>query len=86
MLDVLNVTPTLGIAVLQPNKCRTDVSWNVLHVVNNNGLFAPSWHENFDSFVVIAVGSFVQRALNALVRCLLTNLNGFRKLKAKNSD
>jgi hypothetical protein len=37
----------------------------MLRVVNDNWLFAPSWHENFDSFIVIAVGALVERALYA---------------------
>jgi hypothetical protein len=51
MLDVLHVAPTIGIAVLQPNKRSSDVWWTMLGVVNNNGLFAASWHENFDSII-----------------------------------
>jgi hypothetical protein len=51
---------------LDDSGTRNPVSWNVLHVVNNNRLFAPSRHENLHRIVVIAVGALVQRALNAL--------------------
>jgi hypothetical protein len=70
MLDVLHIAPTLGISVLQPNKRSPDVWWTVLDVVNNNWLFAPSWHEDLHGFVVIAVGALVERALDALRRTI----------------
>ena len=65
MLDVLNVTPTLWITVLQPNKRSADVRRTVLGVVNDHRLFAPGRHEDFDGIVVIAVGALVERALDA---------------------
>jgi hypothetical protein len=64
VLDVLHVAPVLGITVLQPDECCTNIGWNVLGVVNNNRLFAPGRHENFHSRIVIAVGPFVQRSLD----------------------
>ena len=66
MFDLLCITPALGIAVLQPNKRSSNIGRTMLDVMNNNGLFASSWHENFDGFIVIAVGTLVERALNAL--------------------
>jgi hypothetical protein len=53
MLDVLHVTPTLGISVLQPDKCSADVGRTVLGVVHDDRLFAPSWHEDFHCSVVV---------------------------------
>ena len=60
-------TPVLRISVLQPNKRGADVRMTVLGVVNNNWLFAPSWHEDLDSVIVIAVGALIERTLNAVV-------------------
>jgi len=81
MLDVLNVTPTIGISVLQLNKRRGDVGRTVHGVVNNNGLFAPGRHEDFHGIVVIAVGALKEGMLNALVCCVLSNPYGFRKFR-----
>ena len=69
------------ITVLQPDECSADVCWNVLHIVNNNWLFAPGRHENFCCFVVIAKAALVERALDALVCCVLSNPYGFRKFR-----
>jgi hypothetical protein len=60
MLDVLHITPTFGITVLQPNKRRSDIRWTMLDVVNNNRLLRTSRHEDLDGFVVIAVGALVE--------------------------
>ena len=65
MLDVLHVAPTLGIAVLQPNKRSSDVGRTMLDVVHDNGLFAPGRHEDLDRVVTVAVGALVERSLNA---------------------
>jgi hypothetical protein len=65
MLDLLRVTPTFGISVLQPNKRRANIGRTMLDVVHDNWLFGASRHEDLDSFKVIAVGAFVERALNA---------------------
>jgi hypothetical protein len=46
-------------------RCRANIGRAMLGVVNNNGLFAPGWHEDLDSFVAIAVGALIGRALNA---------------------
>jgi hypothetical protein len=37
----------------------------MLDVVHDDRLFAPSWHEDLDGIVVIAVGALVERALDA---------------------
>jgi hypothetical protein len=42
VLNVLCITPTFGITVLQPNKRRANIGRAMLGVVNNNGLFAPA--------------------------------------------
>jgi hypothetical protein len=60
-----HVAPAFGISVLQPNESSADVGRAVPGVVNHDRLFAPSWHEDFHSSVVIALGPLVQRALNA---------------------
>ena len=38
---------------------------DIVGVVNDDRLFAPGWHEDFHSSVVIAVGALVERALDA---------------------
>jgi hypothetical protein len=68
MLNVLNVAPALGIAVLQPNKRSTNVRRTMLHVVNDNWLLRTSRHEDLDGVVTVAVGTLVERALNAMGR------------------
>ncbi len=65
MLDVLYIAPVLGITVLQPDEGSSNVSWNMFGVVNDHRLFAPSWHEDLDSIIVIAVSALIERALNA---------------------
>jgi hypothetical protein len=65
VIDVLHITPTLGISVLQPDERGCYVRWTMLDVVNNNRLLGSSRHENFDGLVVIAVGALVERALDA---------------------
>jgi hypothetical protein len=65
VLDVLRVTPVIRIAVLQPNKRGADIGRAMLDVVHDDRLFAPSWHEDLDGIVVIAVGALVERALDA---------------------
>jgi hypothetical protein len=70
VLDILHVTPALWITVLQPNKRRTNIRWAMLDVMHDDGLFAPSWHENFHSVIVIAVGALIERALNASKKTL----------------
>ena len=59
MFNVLDVTPVLSVAVLQPNKR------NVFGVVDNDRLFSFSRHEDLDGIIVIAVGALIERALNA---------------------
>ena len=54
----------LRISVLQPNKRSTDVRWRVLGVMHDDRLFAPSWQEDLDRVVTIAVGALVERALD----------------------
>jgi hypothetical protein len=58
-------------AVLQPEDARGDVR-------RVHGLLAPSWHEDFCCFVVIADGTLIERTLNA---CSLTTTTG-RQLPA----
>jgi hypothetical protein len=55
----------LGITVLQPNKCRTNIGRTMLGVVHDDRLFGTSRHEDLDGIVVIAVGALVERALDA---------------------
>ena len=86
VLDILNIAPAFGITVLQPNKCSSDVGRTMLDVVHNDRLLGAGWHENFHSVIVIAVGALVQRALNALVRCVLSNPYGFRKFRGNYSS
>ena len=64
VLNVLHITPTLRISVLEPDESSSDVRRAVLDVVNDDRLFAPGRHEDLDGFVVIAVGALVERALN----------------------
>jgi hypothetical protein len=54
-------------SVLQPNKRSSNISWNVFLVVDDDRLFAPSRHEDFDGIVVIAEATLVERTLNALI-------------------
>jgi hypothetical protein len=54
VLDVLYIAPAIGIAILQPDECSADVWWTMLGVVNDDRLFAPSRHENFDSLIVMS--------------------------------
>jgi hypothetical protein len=66
MLDVLHIAPTLGIAVLQPNKRSGDVGRHVFGVVNNNWLFAPGRHEDLDGLPGIRLAaSFFRRTCRA---------------------
>jgi hypothetical protein len=67
MFHILNIAPPIGIAVLQPNKRSSNISWNVFLVVDDDRLFAPSRHEDFDGIVVIAEATLVERTLNALI-------------------
>jgi type I restriction enzyme M protein len=79
MLDVLYIAPVLGITVLQPNKRSTNIRRTMLHVVNNNWLLRTSRHEDLDGVVTVTIGTLIERALNALVCCVLSNPYGFRK-------
>ena len=47
MFDILNITPVFRIAVLQPNKRSTNVSWNVFLIVDNNGLLCAGRQKIF---------------------------------------
>jgi hypothetical protein len=49
VFNILNVTPTFGISILQPNKRGTNVRRAMLFVVNNNWLKRTSRHEDFRS-------------------------------------
>jgi hypothetical protein len=42
MLDVLDVAPTLVIAVLQPNESSSNIRRAMFDVVNDDRLFAPA--------------------------------------------
>ena len=70
MIDILHVTPIDRIAVLQPEHAGCDVRRNVFDVVHDDRLFAASWHEDLDGFVVIAVRALVQGALDAMAVAL----------------
>jgi hypothetical protein len=65
MLDVLHVAPTLGISVLEPDECSSNVARAMLGVVHDDRLFAPSRHEDLNGVIVIAIGALVERALSA---------------------
>ena len=65
VLNVLHITPTLRISVLEPDESSSDVRRAVLDVVNDNWLFAPGRHEDLDRVVTVAVGALVERALDA---------------------
>ena len=60
MFHILDVTPVLGISVLQPDECSSDISWHMLEVMNDDWLFAPGWHEDLCCFVVIAEAALVE--------------------------
>jgi hypothetical protein len=55
MINILNITAVIRIAILQPEHASCDVGRNALGVMHDNGLFAPGRHENLDGFVVIAI-------------------------------
>jgi hypothetical protein len=65
VIDILHVAPVLWITVLQPDKRSSDVRWAMLDVMHDDRLFTPSWHEDLDSLIVIAVGALVQGVLDA---------------------
>ena len=54
----------------EPDEGGTNISWYMLHVVDNDRLLGSSRHENFCCFVVIAEATLVERALDATANCM----------------
>jgi hypothetical protein len=64
MLKLMRVTLVLRITIFKPVDFSCHVWRNVFDVRNNNRLFSVCWHEDLDSFVVIADGALVERTLD----------------------
>jgi hypothetical protein len=66
VLKLLRVAPVLRISVLQPKNTRRDVRRNVLNVLGVHGFLSVCWHEDFCCFVVITVGTGIERTRDAV--------------------
>ena len=55
----------------------------MLDVVNNNRLFAPSWHEDLDRLIVIAVGALIQTPDALSTHFPPINMSGFLSAAAR---
>jgi hypothetical protein len=62
VIDILNIAPVFGIAVLQPEDAGSNIRRHVFDVVHDDRLFGTGRHEDLHCIVVIAVGSLVERA------------------------
>jgi hypothetical protein len=77
----LCVTPTLRIAVLQPDECSSNIGRAMLGVMHDNWLFAPGGHEDLDRVVTVAIRPLIQRALDARAVRLETMDRFFSELR-----
>ena len=68
MRDVLHVAPVLRVAVLQPEDAGGDVGRHVLDVGRVNRFISSSGPEDLDRVKAVAVGTAVERALDASVK------------------
>ena len=73
VVDLPGITPVRPVTFLQPEDARGDVGRHVLDVGRVDRLLGAGWHEDLDSWIIVADCLLVERTFDARVRLVLAH-------------